>query len=299
MGTYPRLMFSFFRKFDLNGKTLIPFTTNEGSGPGNTQTDLQKAYPEANILDGFAITGHEAREPQAYEQVKSWLENLDLSPENHLSQTGTADGTTGASIVHKGYTALGKQMGKNEVATVSVRHADGKTAQIAMVIRGCVDMGDGLLWSAVNLGASKAWGETSVKEHYTEDNYVYLNQQIGSDISGTWYDAATITLGGDWRMPTYEEWHRLLHNTTHEFVKLNGRKGHLFLAKNGNYLFLPGNGYVYDTATGTPDEGFYWSSTNSNPGNSYVTYLPENSWGQSNYGRHIGIGIRAVRQTEN
>ena len=33
-GTYPRAMFSFFKEYDFNGKIIIPFTTNEGSGLG-------------------------------------------------------------------------------------------------------------------------------------------------------------------------------------------------------------------------------------------------------------------------
>ena len=31
-GTYPQVMFTFFDRYDLNGKTIYPFTTHEGSG---------------------------------------------------------------------------------------------------------------------------------------------------------------------------------------------------------------------------------------------------------------------------
>ena len=59
-GTYPQVMFTFFSKYDLNGKVLVPFTTHEGSGLGRTVSDLKKAYPEADIKSGLAIRGSEA-----------------------------------------------------------------------------------------------------------------------------------------------------------------------------------------------------------------------------------------------
>lgn len=48
------------------------------------------------------------------------------------------------------------------------------------------------------------------KQSYKENNYPYYHQVIGNDISNTWHDAAQKELGGDWRMPTKEEWHELL-----------------------------------------------------------------------------------------
>lgn len=60
-GTYPQVMFTFFDKYSLNGKTIIPFVTHEGSGLANTVNDLRRIYPAAKVLDGFAIFGHEVR----------------------------------------------------------------------------------------------------------------------------------------------------------------------------------------------------------------------------------------------
>jgi len=68
-GTYPRVMFSFFRDYDLNGKTLIPFTTHEGSGLGSADNDLRKAYPKANLLSGFSIYGHECQKSGIKDKV--------------------------------------------------------------------------------------------------------------------------------------------------------------------------------------------------------------------------------------
>ena len=73
-GTYPQVMFSFFKDHDLSGKTVIPFTTHEGSGLASTVRDVKKAWPKATVKDGFAIYGHEVRSGRA--QVEKWLKGL-------------------------------------------------------------------------------------------------------------------------------------------------------------------------------------------------------------------------------
>ena len=302
-GTYPRLMLSFFNKYDLNGKILIPFTTNEGSGLGNTRIDLQKAYPKATVLDGFSMSGQEARKPEARIAVEEWLSCFSYdSNDEYENEKLNVDGVTGATT-SKELPKTGKKIVENQTMKVNVKYSDGKEKNVELTVQGVVDMGSGVKWNAVNLGAESpwevgnhyAWGETEPKKSYTEKNYAYMNKNIGDDINATWYDAAHRLLGNGWRMPTHEEWHTLLVTSEHDRVSIQGRQGYLFTAKNGSLLFFPANGYIYDTEVGTPDEGYYWSSTNSSTVNAYVTYLPTNSWGQSNYGRHIGIGIRAVK----
>jgi len=73
-GTYPQVMFTFFKKYDLNGKTIIPFTTHEGSGLGRCVKDVEKAYPKATIEHGFSIYGHDVRTSK--ERVEKWLKEL-------------------------------------------------------------------------------------------------------------------------------------------------------------------------------------------------------------------------------
>ena len=77
-GTYPQVMFTFFSKYDLNGKTLIPFTTNEGSGMANCAKDIQKAYPNATVLKGLAIRGTDAQDGSANNRVEKWLKELEF-----------------------------------------------------------------------------------------------------------------------------------------------------------------------------------------------------------------------------
>ena len=73
-GTYPQVMFSFFDKYDLNGKTIIPFSTHEGSGLGSVVEDLKKLYPQATFKEAFSIYGHEAR--KSTKSVDAWVKEL-------------------------------------------------------------------------------------------------------------------------------------------------------------------------------------------------------------------------------
>ncbi len=73
-GTYPQVMFTFFSKYDLNGKTIIPFTTHEGSGLGSCVKDVKKAYPNATVTGEFSIYGHDVREGK--ERVEKWLKKI-------------------------------------------------------------------------------------------------------------------------------------------------------------------------------------------------------------------------------
>ena len=73
-GTYPQVMFTFFNQYDLSGKTIIPFTTHEGSGLGSCVQDVKQAYPKANVTEGFSIYGHDVRTGK--ERVEKWLKKL-------------------------------------------------------------------------------------------------------------------------------------------------------------------------------------------------------------------------------
>lgn len=72
-GTYPQVMFSFFKEYDLNGKTLHPFTTHEGSGLGNCVKDLEKTYPKATFSKAFSIYGHEVRTEEGKIKIEDWI----------------------------------------------------------------------------------------------------------------------------------------------------------------------------------------------------------------------------------
>lgn len=75
-GTYPRVMFTFFDKYNLNGKTIIPFSTHEGSGLGSVVEDLKTIYPNATFKEAFSIYGTETRKDLS--KVDKWLKRLDF-----------------------------------------------------------------------------------------------------------------------------------------------------------------------------------------------------------------------------
>lgn len=64
-GTMPMCMFTLLEHFDLTGKKIIPFCTNEGSGMGGSERDLKKLCAGAEVLPGLSIHGAEAAESEA------------------------------------------------------------------------------------------------------------------------------------------------------------------------------------------------------------------------------------------
>ena len=164
-----------------------------------------------------------------------------------------------------------------------------------------VDLGlpSGLLWATCNLGASApeevgnyyAWGETSPKTFFSEDNYIYKDYPIGlSNISGTQYDAATAALGGTWRMPTREEIKELADNCTRSQTTSNGKVCMELTGPNGNKLIIARGGLGEQ---GTPHEDGYglWSSTKNGSTTAYRAW----EWSMISYSyRWQGIPIRPV-----
>ena len=79
-------------------------------------------------------------------------------------------------------------------------------------------------------------------------------------------DPAHVILGGDWRMPTKDEFTELLNNCTLSWHQDGSNRGYVVTGPNGNSIFLPTAGrirwtsYQWDAGEfgGT---GYYWSSS--------------------------------------
>lgn len=69
-GTMPMCMFTLLEKYDLTGKTIIPFCTNEGSGMGSSERDLKKICKGATVKSGLSIHGAESE--QSENKVAAW-----------------------------------------------------------------------------------------------------------------------------------------------------------------------------------------------------------------------------------
>ena len=49
---------TFLSQHDFKGKTVIPFCTHGGGGPGHLYADLKAAVPGAKVLEGLTMKGH-------------------------------------------------------------------------------------------------------------------------------------------------------------------------------------------------------------------------------------------------
>ena len=145
-----------------------------------------------------------------------------------------------------------------------------------------VDLGlpSGLKWAAGNIGADNpedyglyfAWGETTgytaeqvTSGERTFDMASYKASSISADLTLE-QDAARANLGGNWRMPTNDEWQELIDNC--DGVRTNdyngtGVAGHIFVSKiNGNSVFFPTAGTCFlSSAHDVGSYGRYWSAS--------------------------------------
>jgi flavodoxin len=80
---------SFLRSYDLSGKTIIPFNTNGGYGPGSCFQQVEELCPNSTILNGFSTKGGEEikgillgiegkRLTEVQEEVQTWLLKIGL-----------------------------------------------------------------------------------------------------------------------------------------------------------------------------------------------------------------------------
>ena len=108
-----------------------------------------------------------------------------------------------------------------------------------------VDLGlpSGTLWATCNVGANKP-----------EDYGDYLSWDEGKTVDAKW--------GNGWQMPSKEQWEELVQNTKTIWTTRNGVNGRLFIANNGNSIFLPAAGYLGECFLyGAGSFGNYWSSS--------------------------------------
>ena len=73
-GTMPMAMFTFLEHYDLSGKRILPFCTNEGSGMGGSERDLKKICKGAQVERGLSIHGAEAANSRS--KVEAWARKM-------------------------------------------------------------------------------------------------------------------------------------------------------------------------------------------------------------------------------
>lgn len=180
----------------------------------------------------------------------------------------------------------------NEVAAVKLSDYSYLWAPVTMEM---VDLGLSVKWGAFNLGAitlvdkgnEYKFGQVDPEADYptvpfgtgtyvgNEELYSYfmdIHGHPGSNydgeygITGTEFDAAHVTLGNDWRMPTHSEWNELKDNCTWEKVTLDGIEIMKITSKIEGYtdkfIYLP----LVSLSGEKPSRCIYWTANPSNVG---------------------------------
>ena len=198
-----------------------------------------------------------------------------------------------------------------------------------------VDLGLSVKWASFNLGASKPteygclyqWaGTTDVSDkgiYLDESNCPYhtgsyeksgwtkynTNSSCGTVDNKTVLeamdDAATVALGGSWRMPTREEWSELMNteNCSWTWTTIDGVNGYKVQSKKSgytdNWIFLPAAGFrdgvnLFEVGSG----GYYWSSSlcTGLPYSAYYMFFDSSYVGWFNYLRYCGRSVRPVSE---
>ena len=186
-----------------------------------------------------------------------------------------------------------------------------------------VDMGLSVKWANVNLGAKKssdfgtyyAWGETKPKKYYSWDTYLWSrgNTQFLTKYSpgdgkaqlDPSDDAARANWGGDWRMPTAEEYEELVNpdNCKWEWTTKDGVNGYKVTSKKtGKHIFLPITGFRFFAGIQfRAVYGYYWTSSlyQGNPNKAMCLEFDFSDvsvyYGKLSCNRFSGRCIRAVK----
>ena len=158
-----------------------------------------------------------------------------------------------------------------------------------------VDLGLNVKWATCNVGADKpegygdyyAWGETEPKSEYTWENYrfrisgddffknIKLSKYNTDIITGVVDslttlemidDAAHVRWGGNWRMPTVDEFRELMDSCIWTWTTINGVNGYKVTSNMHGYtdrsIFLPAVGLGNANFNNRQDDhGLYWSSS--------------------------------------
>lgn len=154
-----------------------------------------------------------------------------------------------------------------------------------------VDMGlpSGTMWAYTNLGAATpdqdgqrfAWAETSTKDAYSLENYIYydknsleLTKYVDNQVTEMLPedDPASVIFGEDWKTPSKVQVNELFNNCHVLYSVVSGKEGFVFVPKNVDYsdrrLFMPFSMTSETLKNNNSSQnspyskyGFFWTST--------------------------------------
>lgn len=173
----------------------------------------------------------------------------------------------------------------------------------------------GTLWATCNVEATSpeqaglyfAWGETvgytaeQVKSGERSFDYDLYKKIKNSGNLTLEQDAAHIHMGGNWKMPTYDDWQELFDYCDDAWTNdYNGTgvAGRIFTSKvNGNSIFFPAVGYcIYSSVNDVGSEGEYWSASWATLLNAWFVSFHSGGVGVNHYYKWCGQPVRGVRK---
>ena len=73
-GDMPMPLYSFLDEYDLSGKTIMPFVTSGGSGFSRTVRSIERAEPDATVLEGLSIRDRRVHDSSTDREISEWIE---------------------------------------------------------------------------------------------------------------------------------------------------------------------------------------------------------------------------------
>ena len=239
--------------------------------------------------------------PNVFDKILAGKHNI------KISKAGYADYTGSVTIQDNQQASISGSLSKSSgAASVSHTQANISTTN---TINGheWVDLGLSVKWATCNVGATLpsdygdyfAWGETTKKPSYTEDNCKTYKKSIADIAGNSQYDTARANWGSTWRMPTEKEFKELKNQCIWTWTSQGGHSGYRVTSKtNGNSIFLPAAGGRFrESLYYVGSDGYYWSAgPYSNTFGCYLFFTSSTVNPQSYYYRAYGFSVRPVSE---
>ena len=269
-----------------------------------------------------------------YSSSESTLEGLKSNGTKKTLTLG-ADGSYSATLSSLSPSTSYNYVVVAKVDDVEIVSTIGNFSTIAPPEPTLVDLGLSVKWASCNLGASKPteyggyyqWaGTPDVSDKSIDLYWDNCPYHTGSRSSSGWTkyntkssygtvdnktvleakdDAASVALGGKWRMPTDAEWTELRNtsNCSWTWTTIDGVNGYKVQSKKSgytdNWIFLPAAGYrSFDNLYDVGSYGRYWSSSLNtvNPLYAYHMCFYSGSFGRGYNSRYYGQSVRPVSE---
>ena len=241
-----------------------------------------------------------------------------------------ADGSYTAALSSLSYSTTYNFVVVAKVDDVEFVSTIGNFSTIVPPEPSLVDLGLSVKWASFNLGASKPteygcyyqwagtkdvsdtsinldWGNCPYSsfgwtKYNTNSSYGAVDNKT---VLESMDDAASVVLGGKWRIPTDTEWSELRNtsNCSWTWTTIDGVNGYKVQSKKpgytDNWIFLPAAGCrLYDSLRFVGYDGYYWSSSLSTDetDEAYVLYFDSGYVRRSHSCRPEGQSVRPVSE---